>query len=120
MLDVRYIGARTDRDEIGHAEDAGQLANGLFSGLLVKIPFDVAAQGDPAVLHLQPDLVVGDGGIPGDDLQGPFGNLVVGRLLVAGKPHLDLLSDRAHAFDPPHDLLGDCPLGVALRHGLSR
>jgi hypothetical protein len=68
------------------------LRTGLFSAS-VKIPFD-AAQGDPAVLHLQPDLVVGDGGIPGDDLQA---RLAIGRrrLLVAGKPHSISCATRA-------------------------
>ena len=69
--------AADDLDQVGDARDAGKLSHREFGQLLLVVPFDLTGQRHPAAGHRDLQGARGQLHIPGQDIQGTLGDLVV-------------------------------------------
>ena len=116
--DVRGQAHRVDPglqlDLVADPDDAPQPAHILRGLIMLKMPADFAGQRDPAVLHGDLYRIQGDGGVPGQPVNGGSGDILVAALHIEGQLDLDLVGDGLHALHAKRRSLSALLLGEAL------
>src|SRR5512146_2341434 len=111
--DARFD-ARLDRNQVGDARDADQVAHGCDRGPALESPADLAGQRDPTILYGNPDGVPRHRGVPLQRVAGGACDVDVRALARPGQGDVDFDHDAFHAADALRRLFGSNLLRVVL------